>query len=146
LDGDRKIAIAALRQRFEATIVGFMDLVEAAKHYPCVETAWVEFLGEHPSGYSSRLRPVREGAMDDAHVHGRIEELVSEEHSLWERQVGGQAAEADRERLDSSKVALDQWCDLLRQRRALHEAGLDPEAARVRDTGSSALRTAEVIT
>jgi chromate reductase, NAD(P)H dehydrogenase (quinone) len=25
-----------------------MDLVEAAKHYPCVRTAWVEFLGEHP--------------------------------------------------------------------------------------------------
>jgi chromate reductase, NAD(P)H dehydrogenase (quinone) len=47
-DGDGLIASADLRQRFEATIVGFMDLVEAAKHYPCVKTAWVEFLGEHP--------------------------------------------------------------------------------------------------
>jgi hypothetical protein len=25
-----------------------MDLVEAAKHYPCVKRAWVEYLGEHP--------------------------------------------------------------------------------------------------
>ena len=47
-DGDGRIESAELRQRFEATIVGFMDLVEAAKHYPCVKTAWVEFLGEHP--------------------------------------------------------------------------------------------------
>ncbi len=25
-----------------------MDLVEAAKHYPCARKAWVEFLGERP--------------------------------------------------------------------------------------------------
>jgi chromate reductase, NAD(P)H dehydrogenase (quinone) len=47
-DEEGQIAAAALRQRFQATIVGFMDLAEAAKHYPCVKTAWVEFLGEHP--------------------------------------------------------------------------------------------------
>jgi Protein of unknown function (DUF2630) len=35
--------------------------------------------------------------------------------------------------LDSVKVTLDQCWDLLRQRRALREAGLDPDAARVRD-------------
>jgi chromate reductase, NAD(P)H dehydrogenase (quinone) len=44
-DGD--IADAQLRGRFETTIVAFMDLVEAAKHYPCAKKAWIEFLGEH---------------------------------------------------------------------------------------------------
>ena len=37
-----------LSDRFEQNIVAFMDLVEAAKHYPCAKKAWVEFLGEHP--------------------------------------------------------------------------------------------------
>ena len=70
--------------------------------------------------------------MDDR-LHGRIEDLVSEEHSLWERDAAGEATDADRQRLDSLKVTLDQCWDLLRQRRALREAGLDPDAARVRD-------------
>jgi hypothetical protein len=70
--------------------------------------------------------------MDDQ-LHGRIEELVSEEHSLWEREASGEATDSDRKRLDSLKVTLDQCWDLLRQRRALREAGLDPDAARVRD-------------
>ena len=35
---------------------GFMDLVEAAKHYPCVKTAWVEFLGEHPDMELDRVQ------------------------------------------------------------------------------------------
>ena len=50
-DATGRIADAALTSRFDATIAGFMDLVEAAKHYPCVRSAWVEFLGEphtHP--------------------------------------------------------------------------------------------------
>jgi hypothetical protein len=71
--------------------------------------------------------------MDDPQLHGRIEDLVSEEHSLWEREAAGKATDADRQRLDSLKVTLDQCWDLLRQRRALREAGLDPEAARTRD-------------
>jgi Protein of unknown function (DUF2630) len=73
--------------------------------------------------------------MDEAQLHGRIEDLVSEEHSLWEREAAGEATDADRQRLDSLKGTLDQCWDLLRQRRALREAGLDPEAARVRDPG-----------
>jgi len=30
----------------EENLRAFLDLVEAAKHYPCVKKAWVEFLGE----------------------------------------------------------------------------------------------------
>lgn len=46
---DGRIANADLAGRFERTIVAFMDLVEAAKHYPCAKKAWIEFLGEHPN-------------------------------------------------------------------------------------------------
>jgi NAD(P)H-dependent FMN reductase len=38
----------ALQSRFVDNIVNFMNLVEAAKHYPCVKKAWVEYLGERP--------------------------------------------------------------------------------------------------
>ena len=35
---DGSIADDQLRERFESSIVAFMDLVEASKHYPCVKT------------------------------------------------------------------------------------------------------------
>lgn len=43
--GDR-LADAGLQKRFEQTIDAFAELVEAAKHYPCIKHAWFEFLGE----------------------------------------------------------------------------------------------------
>lgn len=67
--------------------------------------------------------------MDDGQIHGRIEQLVAEEHELWDREAAGNASEADRKRLQELKVSLDQYWDLLRQRRALREAGRDPGAA-----------------
>jgi len=70
--------------------------------------------------------------MDDPQIHGSIEQLVAEEHELWQRESDGTATAGDRERLQQVKVSLDQCWDLLRQRRALREAGLDPESAEVR--------------
>ena len=70
--------------------------------------------------------------MDDSQIHGTIEGLVAEEHELWERESAGNASEADRRRLDDLKVSLDQCWDLLRQRRALREVGLDADAAALR--------------
>jgi Protein of unknown function (DUF2630) len=70
--------------------------------------------------------------MDDGQIHGTIEQLVAEEHELWERESSGNATDADRRRLEELKVSLDQCWDFLRQRRALREAGLDPEAAQAR--------------
>ena len=70
--------------------------------------------------------------MDDAQIHGSIEQLVAEEHELWEREAAGSATDADRQRLQDLKVSLDQCWDLLRQRRALREAGKDPEGAQTR--------------
>ena len=70
--------------------------------------------------------------MEDAQIHGSIEKLVAEEHELWEREAAGNATDDDRQRLESIKVSLDQCWDYLRQRRALREAGRDPDAADVR--------------
>jgi chromate reductase, NAD(P)H dehydrogenase (quinone) len=44
-----------LQRRFDATIKGFMELVEAAKNYPCAKTAWFEYLGEHPDRSFDRV-------------------------------------------------------------------------------------------
>ena len=48
------IANASLQRRFETTIACFMDLVEAAKHYPQLRKQWVEFLGEQTDGATER--------------------------------------------------------------------------------------------
>jgi Protein of unknown function (DUF2630) len=74
--------------------------------------------------------------MSDESIAGRIERLVAEEHDLRKREEADQksdALEGDRERLQEVEVELDRCWDLLRQRRALREAGADPEAAQVRD-------------
>jgi hypothetical protein len=70
--------------------------------------------------------------MADEQIHASIEQLVEEEHELWQRESDGIATEDDRQRLESLKVSLDQCWDLLRQRRALREAGRNPDAAEVR--------------
>ena len=70
---------------------------------------------------------------DDSGIHESIEELVAEEHRLWEVESRGEATDADRRRLDALKVSLDQCWDMLRQRRALREAGQDPDAAHLRE-------------
>ena len=56
--------------------------------------------------------------MDDEQIHQQIEGLVAEEHRLWQDESSGSVSEADRQRLASLKVSLDQCWDLLRQRRA----------------------------
>ena len=71
--------------------------------------------------------------MEDERIHNRIEELVAEEHELYERGSEGGLSESEHRRLEALKVGLDQAWDLLRQRRALREAGRDPDAAQVRE-------------
>jgi hypothetical protein len=62
-DSEGRIANVQLSERFEENIQAFMDLVEAAKHYPCAKRAWFEFLGEQPSAATARfeLHPQRAG-------------------------------------------------------------------------------------
>jgi hypothetical protein len=75
--------------------------------------------------------------MDDGPVVGRIEALVREEHALRDRErsdaANTEALDADRTRLEQISVELDRCWDLLRQRRALSDAGQDPNQAQVRD-------------
>ena len=56
-----RIADAALEARFETCVQAFLSLAEAAKHYPCMKRAWVEFLGEPPGSEADRVDPVPAG-------------------------------------------------------------------------------------
>jgi hypothetical protein len=71
--------------------------------------------------------------MDDQSAIDRINELAREEHELFEKESRGQVTDEERERLRHLQVDLDQCWDLLRQRRARRDAGLDPDDATVRD-------------
>ena len=71
--------------------------------------------------------------MDEKQILSRITELVDEEHQLRTRHAAGELSEADeQDRLRQVEESLDQAWDLLRQRRALREAGQDPELAEPR--------------
>jgi hypothetical protein len=65
----------------------------------------------------------------DASVLNHIQELASEEHSLYNQDS---LSEQDDQRLRAIQTQLDQCWDLLRQRQALRDAGKDPRKARVR--------------
>ena len=65
----------------------------------------------------------------DQPVRKHIEHLVKEEHRLLDQ---ANLSELDHLRLKELQVELDQCWDLLRQRRALREFGMDPEQAKVR--------------
>ena len=54
-DSQGQLTNAQLMGRLDQTIVGYMDLAEAAKHYPCAKTAWIEFLGERPGSPVDRV-------------------------------------------------------------------------------------------
>jgi uncharacterized protein DUF2630 len=75
--------------------------------------------------------------MDDAQIEARIDALEQEEQRVrkHEEASAGQAdiVGEDAGRLAAIKVELDQLWDLLRQRRALRDAGRNPDDARMRD-------------
>ena len=52
------LADSALRARFDKNVQAFLSLAEAAKNYPCIKRAWVEFLGEPPGAGEDRVDPV----------------------------------------------------------------------------------------
>jgi hypothetical protein len=80
--------------------------------------------------------------MNDDEVQARIEELEAEERRL--RRDESQAAgveerdrlAADAKRLEAVRLELDRLWDYLRQRRALRDAGQDPDGATMRDAGT----------
>jgi chromate reductase len=52
---DGRLTDGALQERLERTLGCFLELVEAAKHYPQLKKVWVEFLGEHPDAATDRI-------------------------------------------------------------------------------------------
>ena len=56
---DERLVNARLQQQFEGTIDCFLDLVEAAKHYPALKKQWVEFLGEQPTAVTDRVESTK---------------------------------------------------------------------------------------
>jgi hypothetical protein len=65
----------------------------------------------------------------DEPIHETIEQLVAEEHELWQREAAGEATDADRAPLKGVTVSLDQCWDLLRRRRTLRSVGLPDDDA-----------------
>ncbi|MEX2553321.1 MAG: DUF2630 family protein [Actinomycetota bacterium] len=74
--------------------------------------------------------------MDDQALFDRINTLAHEEHELFQQESRGEAGAEARQRLKVIEVTLDQCWDLLRQRQARRAAGLDPDAATVRDAAT----------
>jgi hypothetical protein len=78
--------------------------------------------------------------MSDESIATRIESLVAEEHELRGREesdsTSAELLEADQRRLRAVEIELDRCWDLLRQRRALRDAGSDPDDAHVRDAST----------
>jgi hypothetical protein len=78
--------------------------------------------------------------MDDETIQARIDELEKEEQRLRKEEEESAEAgrtdvvSADAGRLGAIKVELDQLWDLLRQRRALRNAGRNPDDAELRDS------------
>ncbi len=70
--------------------------------------------------------------MNDTQIRSHIEDLIAEEHRLLEHGERGRLSAADDERLHAIEVQLDQYWDLLRQRRARRDARQNPEDTSLR--------------
>lgn len=71
--------------------------------------------------------------MDDKDVIDRINGLAHEEHELFDKESRGEASSRERARLHEIEGQLDQLYDLLHQRRARRNAGMDPDDVEIRD-------------
>lgn len=69
-----------------------------------------------------------EAQSQDKSILNHIKDLVAEEQQLLSDEN-----KISHERLENIQVELDQYWDLLRQRRALRDAGNSPDNARLRD-------------
>ena len=72
--------------------------------------------------------------MDEQEIQHRIQELVAREQSLREADPA-EAPEDHAAQLRRVEEQIDQYWDLLRQRRAKADAGQDPDEAQERPVG-----------
>lgn len=70
--------------------------------------------------------------MTDNDVHSHIEELVAEEHRLFDAAAQRSLDDTERQRLADVQLELDRFYDLLRQRRAREEFGQSVDSAHLR--------------
>jgi len=83
-----------------------------------------------------RRQATEEAPVDDD-LHERIARLAHEEHALHRAHATGDGlTDLERLRLRQLEVELDRAWDLLRQREALRDAGLDPATAAERDAST----------
>ena len=81
-------------------------------------------------------------SVSDEQVQAIIEQLEQEERKLRTDEVEAAEADADdqvardAQRLEAIRIELDQLWDYLRQRRALRDAGQNPDSAQMRDPGT----------
>jgi hypothetical protein len=71
----------------------------------------------------------------DDQISAQIERLEQQREALWKREGHEDpsvSSDADADRLEEIRVDLDRLWDLLRQRRALRDAGQDPDLANER--------------
>ncbi len=71
--------------------------------------------------------------MNDSDILQHIQQLVKEEHDLMNEAEEKPLSEEQLARMQQLQVHLDQLWDLLRQRRARREFGLNPNEASERD-------------
>ena len=71
--------------------------------------------------------------MEDGSLHQHIEDLVAVEERLLHAHANEGLSPEEHERLEAVRIQLDRYWDLLRQRRARREFGLDPDEASLRD-------------
>jgi hypothetical protein len=74
--------------------------------------------------------------MDDKEIIKQIGDLATEERRLEEAHVGVGLSPDEHDKLRNIEVTLDQLWDLLRQRRALRDAGRSPDDAATRPAGT----------
>jgi hypothetical protein len=74
--------------------------------------------------------------VDDASLHAQIDKLVAEEQELLRSGVDQGEDPERHQRLENLKVELDRIWDLLRQREAREEFGLEPDQASERDANT----------
>lgn len=66
-------------------------------------------------------------------ILGYIKEITDEEQKLFTK---GNLTNEEKSRLDALKIELDQYWDLLRQRRAKKEFGQNPDDIKLRGPGT----------
>jgi hypothetical protein len=74
--------------------------------------------------------------VDDKQILAEINKLAEREKDLFRKEANDGVTDDERAQLKKIELTLDQCWDLLHQRRARRSAGLDPDAAEVRDTGT----------